>query len=54
LLQQNPPILNLGCQLTQVDLYNGHKRICTVLPSLVAPVIDNNATIVFDTCKHST
>jgi len=24
LLQQNPPALNWGCQLTQVVLYNGH------------------------------
>jgi len=23
LLQQNPPVLNGGCQITQVDLYNG-------------------------------
>jgi len=25
LLQQNPPVLNWGCQLTQVVLYNGCK-----------------------------
>ena len=25
LLQQNPPVINWRCWLTQVDLYSGHK-----------------------------
>ena len=29
--QQNPPILNWRCRLTQVDLYNGHKMVVVVL-----------------------
>ena len=28
--QQNPPILNWRCRLTQVDLYNGHKTVVVV------------------------
>jgi len=27
LLQQNPPVLNWGCQLIQVDQYNGRKMV---------------------------
>jgi len=30
-LQQNPPILNWGCRLTLVDLYNGHKMVVVVV-----------------------
>jgi len=29
-LQQNTPVLNWGCRLTQVVLYNGHKTIVVV------------------------
>jgi len=29
--QQNPPVLNCRCQLTQVDLYNGRKTLVTVV-----------------------
>ena len=29
--QQNTPVLNWMCQLTQVDLYNGHKLVVVVL-----------------------
>ena len=29
--QQNPPVLNQRCQLTKVDLYNGHKTVVVVL-----------------------
>jgi len=27
LLEQNPPVLNWWCRLTQVDLYSGHKMV---------------------------
>jgi len=30
LLQQNPPVLNRGCRLTQVTLYNGYKMVVVV------------------------
>jgi len=30
LLQQNPPVLNWVCQLTQVVLHNGHKTAVVV------------------------
>ena len=30
LLQQNPPVLNWGCRLTQVVLYNGRKTVVVV------------------------
>jgi len=30
LFQQNPPVLNWGCQLTQVVLYNGRKTVVVV------------------------
>jgi len=30
-LQQNTPVLNGGCRLTQVVLYNGHKTIVVVV-----------------------
>ena len=29
--QQNPPVLNWRCQLTQVDLYNGRKMVVMVV-----------------------
>jgi len=28
--QQNPPVLNWRCQITQVDLYNGRNMIVVV------------------------
>ena len=31
LYQQNPPVLNWRCQLTQVDLHNGHKTVVVVV-----------------------
>jgi len=33
LLQQNPPVLNCGCWLTQVALYNGHKTAVVIVIS---------------------
>ena len=30
LYQQNPPVLNWRCRLTQIDLYNGHKTVVVV------------------------
>ena len=32
-LQRNPPVLNCGCRLTQVVLYNGHKAVIGVVVS---------------------
>ena len=29
--QQNPPVLNWRCQITQVDLYNGGKTVVVVV-----------------------
>ena len=34
LLQQNAPVLNCGCQLMQVDLYDGCKMVVCVLSFL--------------------
>jgi len=31
LLQQNPPVLNLRCQLTHIVLYNGHKTTVVIV-----------------------
>jgi len=31
LLQQNPPVLNWGCQLTQVVLHNGRETAAAVI-----------------------
>lgn len=31
MLQQNPVVLNLGCRLTRVVLYNGHKMVVVVV-----------------------
>jgi len=31
LLQQNPPVLNWGCQLMQVALYDDHKMVVAVV-----------------------
>jgi len=31
LLQENPPVLNCGCWLTQIVLYNGHKTVLVVV-----------------------
>jgi len=36
LLQENPPVLNLGCQLIQVVLYNGCKMVVVVLVVVAA------------------
>jgi len=33
LLQQNPPVLNWGCRLSQADLYNGREMFVCVLRS---------------------
>jgi len=32
--QQNPPVLNWRCRLTQVDLYNDNKTVVVVVVSL--------------------
>jgi len=34
LQQQNPPVLNWKCRLTQVDLYNGRKTVVVVVVGL--------------------
>ena len=31
LRQQNPPVLNWRCRLTQVDLYNGRKTVVVLV-----------------------
>jgi len=31
LLQQNPPVFNWGCWLTQADLYKGYRMVAVVL-----------------------
>jgi len=31
LLQQNPPVINFGCQLIQMVLYNSHKTLIVVV-----------------------
>ena len=40
LRQQNPPVLNWRCRLTQVDLYNGRKTVVVVVnaPETVASI----------------
>jgi len=35
LLEQNPPVLNYGCQLMQVVLYNGPKTVVVVVVVVV-------------------
>ena len=35
LLQPNPPVLNLGCWLTRVDLYNDGHNSCVLLHKLM-------------------
>jgi len=35
LLQQNPPVLNWGCRVTQADLYNGNRMVLYVCISSV-------------------
>jgi len=42
--QQNPPVLNWRCSLTQVDMYNGHKMA-------VVPVV--NLTTHYRRCLNS-
>jgi len=32
--QQNPPVLNWRCQLTQVDLYDGRKMVVVVVVAI--------------------
>jgi len=39
LLQQNPPVLNWRCWLTQVVPYNGRKTIVVVVAVVVAVVV---------------
>ena len=39
LLQQNPPVLNSGCQLTQVNLYNGEHGCKMVVVVVVFVVV---------------
>ena len=36
LLQQNPPVLNLGCRIMQVVAYNGRKVVVVVVAVAVA------------------
>jgi len=36
LLQQNPPVLNSGCHLMQVVLYNSHKMVVVVVVVVAA------------------
>ena len=38
LLKQNPLVLNRGCWLTQVVLYNGHKMVVVVVVIVVVVV----------------
>ena len=41
--QQNPPVLNWRCQLTQVDLYNGRKTGgCCCCYVIAVAVVDSN------------
>ena len=35
LLQQNPPVLNCGCWLTQVVLYIGRKTVVVIVRTLI-------------------
>jgi len=35
LLQQNPPVLNWGCRLIQVNMYNGCKTVVLVVVVVV-------------------
>ena len=49
--QQNPPVLNWGCRLMQVDVYNGFKTV--VVPesmSVVIQVTDCQETVL--TCRQ--
>jgi len=39
LLHQNPPVLNWGCQLMQVVLYNGCKKVLVVVAVVVVVVV---------------
>ena len=38
MLQQNPPVLNWGCRLTQVDLYNSCKLAAAAAAAVVVVV----------------
>ena len=38
MLKQNPLVLNRGCWLTQVVLYNGHKMVVVVVVIVVVVV----------------
>ena len=40
LLQQNPPVLNWECRLTQVDLYSSRKTVVVVI-HVIHEVIGN-------------
>jgi len=46
LLQQNPPVLNWECLLTQVVLYNGRKMVLVVLVIVVIVVVVILAVVV--------
>ena len=39
LLQQNPPVLNWGCRLTQDVLYNGRKMVVVVVVVVVVVMV---------------
>ena len=51
LLQQNPPVLNLRCQLTQVVLYNGCKTI-VVIVAVAAAVAAAASTVCLKKSSH--
>ena len=48
LLKQNRPVLNWGCRLTQVDLYNGHKTVVFLLLLLLLLLLLDFAWVVDD------
>jgi len=35
MLQQNPPVLDMGCQLAKAELYDGHKTAVVVVVVVV-------------------
>jgi len=51
LLRQNPPFLNWGCLLTQVDLCNGHKNSC--LFTIIIFIWHNHAQKYVPNCDVS-
>ena len=42
--QQNPLVLNLRCRPTQVDPYNGHKRVVVVVVIEISYLRDHVTT----------